>query len=278
MKTSYASYLWKRIVRLLIPTWIFLTLYLFLKGNIAHESTNVNEIFYIYLLSAPNFGYIWIIRVFFLIAVLSPFIYFITKKISSNLFLCFSLIGFLLTDILSLISSDYYYKAVVMMIPYSLIFALGIIAVKLPKSELKAMSVFCFAVFSLYAVVLFQQNNHFIPTQYYKEPPRIYYVSYALGATLFLYIIREKIKDCAYKLKLYKFLLFIGSHTIWLYFWHIPLLTIYRRFDYNKVLYFSCVFLTSLLITFVQSKITLYVSSKINNTTLRVNLLRIFNG
>lgn len=277
LREDYHTYLLKRIVRLLIPTWIFLTIYLSLKVVLLNDYISWKELIEIFLLTDKDFGFIWIIRVFFLIAVMSPILTYITMSLSKYQFLLLSIMGFILTDLLSLISNDYLYKVIIMMIPYSLIFCIGIISTELTKKEIGTISILCILVFLTHATILYNANGHFVETQNYKEPPRTYYISYAIGISLLIYLLRNRIILLITQIKILQQCLFVGRHTIWIYFWHIPLLSIFRVID-NKMIYFIFVYITAIGLTYLQSTMVTLACNRIKNDSLNKNIKRIFNG
>src|ERR1700722_15415875 len=75
----YAHYFWKRVKRLLFPCWIFLTVYflvLCIIKSMGHPMDLLNKktvLSSYFLLSGV--GYVWIIRVFLLVAAVAPFVY-----------------------------------------------------------------------------------------------------------------------------------------------------------------------------------------------------------
>ena len=75
---NYFEYLWKRIKRLIIPTWIFLIIYfcILLFNNHVFGITfpyNLSQIKDSFLL-LEGIGYIWVVRVYFLSALIVPFL------------------------------------------------------------------------------------------------------------------------------------------------------------------------------------------------------------
>ena len=86
--SSLFSYYWKRISRLLIPTWIFLSLYfalvflfvLIVKGNYPYSSSTILRSF----LLLDGIGYVWIIRVYLICSILTPVFFYFNDKIKSN--------------------------------------------------------------------------------------------------------------------------------------------------------------------------------------------------
>ena len=70
------GYLWKRIIRLLIPTYIFLTMFFIIMAALGKTYT-ARDIIYSYLLQSGNrgIGYVWIVLVYLLCAFEVPFLY-----------------------------------------------------------------------------------------------------------------------------------------------------------------------------------------------------------
>ena len=71
------DYLRKRCFRLLLPTWMFLILFFISSYFIAifrgvSYSFTLKQIFYSFALLIGGIGYVWIIRVFLLIAIIAP--------------------------------------------------------------------------------------------------------------------------------------------------------------------------------------------------------------
>lgn len=110
-KTSYISYLKKRFKRLVIPTWTFLVIFLALffilsiiLGDTFYFSAG-NIIGFFTLMSS---WYVWIIRVFVIIAILSPFLMQLTNKFKSNLFFMLALAGLYGLYMIFLLINDYF--------------------------------------------------------------------------------------------------------------------------------------------------------------------------
>ncbi|HID69714.1 MAG TPA: acyltransferase, partial [Desulfobacterales bacterium] len=72
--SSYPSYLYSRFIRLIIPTWIFLVFYnsMIWAGNNDIPST-YNLCLQFSLIGGSDIG-IWIIRIFFSMAIIAPFL------------------------------------------------------------------------------------------------------------------------------------------------------------------------------------------------------------
>ena len=76
---NYVEYLKKRALRLIIPTFIFLSAYFVLQYIFTHQIDFHNMVMSYSLIS--GIGYVWIIRIFLLIMLIAPFIYKITIKL-----------------------------------------------------------------------------------------------------------------------------------------------------------------------------------------------------
>ncbi len=72
----YFTYLWNRVKRLIFPVWLFLTLYFLVVNKTGYPIAlpNFRKIIESYLF-LDGIGYVWIIRVFLLVSIVSPLIY-----------------------------------------------------------------------------------------------------------------------------------------------------------------------------------------------------------
>lgn len=112
-----------------------------------------------------------------------------------------------------------------------------------------------------------------------KYPPRLYYLSYAMALSLFLWIIKDALLKWLEKIthRLVLLISYIGSHTIWIYLWHIPLLSLAARLD-SAFLRFSVVFVLATLVAYVQAELVLRLTSKLPNSRWKKNLQMVFIG
>lgn len=80
---KYVVYVRKRFIRLIIPAWKFITLLLLVAVVVtillgSEYPFSIKTIFLSYTLIS-GFGYVWIIRIFFTVAVISPLIVWLVK-------------------------------------------------------------------------------------------------------------------------------------------------------------------------------------------------------
>lgn len=94
---SYWSFIWKRAKRLLIPTYLFLFAYFSLVfiAKIAGFDFGIRKEHVIgSFLLLEGIGFVWIIRVFLIIAILTPLLLWISNRIKFMLAFCLVLLTF----------------------------------------------------------------------------------------------------------------------------------------------------------------------------------------
>lgn len=118
-----------------------------------------------------------------------------------------------------------------------------------------------------------------MPTQLFKYPPRIYYLSYAISICLILWILKDKVVFIINEIspKVLGCIAYIGSRTIWIYLWHIVVLGFVGNIDYT-VVRFLVVYGIAIGITFLQVKIVESITENISNISLKKNIRMVFIG
>ena len=74
------------------------------------------------------------------------------------------------------------------------------------------------------------------------------------------------------------FFKYIGSHTIWIYFWHIPILDFATKLNISFAQKFFLVFGMALMITIFQNIIVDKIVQRLNNKDMVNNLKILFKG
>lgn len=277
---SYQNYLWKRIKRLVFPTWLFLTFYfVFMSAIIQVNNLNFQIIIDSYTL-IEGIGYVWIIRVFLLVALTAPLILSFNQKIKNNL-VYFASLGIIYLGYELLLWFTLPYKntwwgylftiIVYYSIVYSLIFAIGIRIPQLSKFHNLILCLIFMSIFSVLAFSYYKNTGTFVQTQTSKYPPSIYYLSYALGMSILCWLLVDKVAVIIGKLKkLQAFILFIAQNSFWVYLWHVQFLKLFEYYyasfqGLTKSLYvyfpirYSLIYFASIGITFIQ----IYIINKI---------------
>lgn len=272
-KVSYIPYLRKRFIRLILPTWIFLCFYfttLYLNDN----SLDITKIIMCYTLTTP--WYFWIVRILVGLAIIAPVLVYISNRLSIEKLVICCLLLFVLTEVLSSLSASYLYKIIIMFIPYISVFLLGMNVERIKENIVLDFGALFLFLYLFTAYYLYIQTGVYISIQGFKYPPRIYYIEYALSVTAILWSQRDKIAFLLKKNGLFKFAKFVGSHTFWIYLWHIPMVDCLHVC--NNGLLFFFVFFLAILITYLQVLIVDVICNYIINQSIKQNVRMIFIG
>jgi fucose 4-O-acetylase-like acetyltransferase len=302
-KANYTlwAYLKKRIPRLIIPVWVFLIFFFVISYPLSLLASysypfDFKEIFYSFTLLIGGIGYVWIVRVFLLIAFISPLIVRLRKAIKTlPLFLLtlvvvycgYAYLLFLrsqiitntpiknITDFLAIkVGFNLLFDQIlVLLIPYGCLFAFGIAITQISKKWLFLFSLGFLTIFMILAIAYANETYTFVLTQNYKYPPQLYYLSYSLFASIWLYLVADYI--CSKylilfkKLSLDKLISFLSNSSLWIYLWHIFFLYYWKFFakqlslNPNKLPEFAIVFALAVLTVYLQKKIIVLLLKKL---------------
>lgn len=190
---TYANYLLKRFKRLVIPTWIMLTILFFSTWIICFAIGKTQlytfpKILRSYLLLNDGIGYIWIVRVYLGVAIVIPGLITTFKRIERQNFLPYLIWGIIISisvlpNIFCLIRQNgtlYYY--IYEIIVYALVSYLGYIIhlngwSKKHVYKLLLVNMACFII--IIAIQGFDPSGN-------KYPPEINYICYGLLCSLCL--------------------------------------------------------------------------------------------
>jgi peptidoglycan/LPS O-acetylase OafA/YrhL len=233
---KYSSYVWKRFKRLVLPSWLILTAYfLFIWVTSIHsEHQTFGTILGSYSLIG-GIGYVWIIRVLLLVALVAPVLLAVNHKVQSNLlYLSYLLLSFVFYELIafamSLFATGSHGEKLVSFVfeealVYSVVFALGIRINRLKLKEAMGAALFCFLVCVSLGAAYYLNKGSFVPTQDYKYPPSAYYVSYGLALSILSWVVTQNAQAMLQGFRGGgKVILFIARNSLWIYLWHIPLI------------------------------------------------------
>lgn len=229
--TSVTKYLRARAMRLLLPTWSFLTglfaVQWMLSGlaNSAYPYT-VAEAVSSYLL-IRGIGYVWIIRVLLSTALVAPFArsWVMQKSQGSVVALlllvwaCYELAVWASPVVLDGVGEILVQDVLLEPIGYGVVLVVGMLMPQLTRHRRFVIGGMLLAGFASAMVVLRLQTGEFILTQIYKYPPTSYYMSYALGVSFVLTAIMPAPES--WPTRVFAPLEWLGRRTMWLYLWHI---------------------------------------------------------
>lgn len=255
------QYIFSRFKRLVLPVWFFLSMFFtviyFLKPQGFENLLSLKMIVSTYLLN--GFGYVWIIRVFLIIAVLSPLYVLVSKNLSgygkSMLALAMLIVSTLMAKsnieehgkLIAHIMNDIIYPA----ISYGAIFIIGFSYLNFKNKEKIFTFFIFFATVAAYCLYNYIVKGMIHGPQHYKYPPTLFYIAYAVVMILPLYFIFDLILK---KQKLPYILSFISSNTIWIYLWHIPVVEYFYRCNpsVNCIIKYTITISFAILISYFQ--------------------------
>lgn len=259
----YTSYIWKRVKRLVFPVWIFLAGYFFVYFTLLQNPQNLTQksILHAYIF-VGGIGYVWIFRVFLLVSLVAPFLFLLNKKIESNrqfcLFLSILFIGYEVFRYVSLsFMQDGIYRIAGLIIyygaAYSLIFLLGLRMISFNRRQTILVSFACLVVFFLIGISFMFEHGEFVWTQKLKNPPSFYYFSYAIFVSSILWFFSSDLEKIVTRLKLKSPILFVAQNSLWIYLWHIPLISLVQK-GWSKHFFVEYIplFICSCLIAYCQ--------------------------
>lgn len=278
---NYPTYLWQRILRLLFPTWIFLLLFYCLAlitGQ--NELITFSGVFGNFTLMTG--WYVWIIRVFIIIAIIAPFVN--KLVITSNRILLILIFASVL--LFFEIFAPHFHGGfdvtyyLLMVIPYVVIFSSGIaegqnIFFRKDKVIIGGACLLIYITMTIYYGI---KAGHYVDTNVFKYPPKLYYTSFALFVIILLWECRHKIEWLVERIKVTRIVTFVGSHSLWIYFWHIPVVTTFGSSIPSFILRFLVAFSVAIVMAFLQVKVVETVSLRINSESVRKTLKTLFIG
>lgn len=279
----YFSYLWKRAKRLVAPVWIFISAYFLVNIFIFANSLDLNiyKAFTSYALIS-GIGYVWIIRVFLLVAIIAPLIYFVHVRVASNKKYIFVFLLVLLAyEAFRYFSLPYInegaWKLVSIvshyLIPYGVVFAIGLRVPLLKNIQVTIISLASLFLLVLCGAVIYFYTGSVEPTQSYKYPPSLYYFSYAIFVSSVLWRYSHVIENVSSKIR--GVMVFCAKNSIWIYLWHIPVVTFFKA---NFFVEYLVAFSFSVIIVYVQVVLVDVVVGRLGSYSLRKNIRALFTG
>ena len=275
---NFNSYLKDRFLRLIVPTWIFLIFYFIIMPFFGVETTRT-EIIQSFLMTGGPVG-VWIIRIFFFMAIITPIILHLPKKyITARYLVILLLLNELIIFIIQIFPPcplvDIFSTLFVYTFSYFCVLYIGIAWESLGgKTRLLLIGIF-FIIFFNFLCFFYFKNGFLILTQAYKTPPSLYYLSYALFMSLFLFMFNNSL--IIEGLSKNHIVAFIGTHSLWIYLWHWMYLYAYDALCNNDNFWgtkFSIIFSCAVFTTFTQvvifNKVTSGLSKKPKDLLFKV--------
>lgn len=266
------GYLSHRFARLVFPVWIFLTVYFVMIYAVKLAGVDFGltfkQVYESYLL-LNGIGFVWIIRVFLLIAMVTPGLIKINQIIKNNtIFIWLYSIALILYLLIAYykVGMDFAFVCdwVYYAIGYGFVFLLGIRMKDLKCVDIMFFTAILVALFFTMEVVdkysLLGNDSVFLHIDYWKYPPTNIFSIYGLIMSILCYMV-VYIKQ---RVKLNRFVNFIGCNSIWIYLWHIPFIPITARMDMVWWVRFFVVYLGGLGVYYLQYLLVRWIGKKKN--------------
>lgn len=179
---NYWQYLRKRFIRLIIPVWIFLTIFFIIIRifNYKQITYSLEKILESYLMF-DGIGYVWIFRVYLLGALVMPLLLKMKENLSKKIYYIVLMLSYLGYEVLYYLTCVLGYKEIFLenivfyMIPYGVCLGIGMTMKNIKDKKFVMFSVILIVIFVIMAGLLFVVNGELVTTNECKYPPRIYF-------------------------------------------------------------------------------------------------------
>lgn len=226
LRGGYLAYCKKRIKRIYRPVLVFLTLFFILeltslvvfgKPKIAWTTVLGSYM----LLNSPSIGYVWIMRVFLMMALILPLLYNLMQNLGAVSTCCviggIIIMQHFLTEVVGIIDNQIVKfvldETLLYAVGYSAIAILGLKIQIFKQSDLVGLMIACALAIGLF---VYSHNMEFDP-QAYKYPPQSLYLLYGIFASSFLWFLKPLYKswrmDMVFR--------YLSENSMWIYLWHI---------------------------------------------------------
>lgn len=266
---SCFSYEIKRLHRLLIPTYVFLVVY-FAILSFFSNLPSFKLVLATFLLQNDSIGYVWIIRVYLMCAIIVPFISRIdfSKKgcwlIAVLVYVLYeALCEFQIGTSLRLVDSTLFY-----IIPYGLVLTFGLNYDRFSRRKKCCMAVIFTLAFVSSEICHMVYTGHFCFVQQYKYSPRHIYLIHAMMYISILMLVIKYFSEIGKN----RLVVFISKSSLWIYLWHILVLYIVKTLLNSTVwpVKFVIVISISVMITYFQNRIVDKFDGKLPKVLLKV--------
>lgn len=269
-KSDGYTYLKKRFKRLIFPTWTFLIIFFIIVLITNIFDISIKNIIGSFALSNYGTGYVWVIRIYFIIAILVLLYNYLKSIISEKTIVIVSSIIIVIHEILCEIGIFDNNILQYLFAYFAPCFLLLVISKSMFDNNKKntIIILLSFIIFILFGGYLYAINGRFVSTQKFKYPFRIYYLSYGI---FFTGILIKILKNTYLSELMYnKVIEFISSHSLWIYLWHILIIYMLKSIEIVWYFKFIIIILSALLIVFLQSKIIDRLEGKVNEKVLKI--------
>lgn len=271
-KQKFSTYIFKRFNRLVIPTWIFLTIFFIINYFFKFQKVDLKIIIDSFILN-DGIKYVWIVRIYMIVALLLPFVKYLIDKFNINYIYFFSAFVYIIYEILCYLGLfnniilNYLFAYVV---PCYIVILITYFIINSDSKKVLKFSFLNFLVFVVLMVIIYFELGVFKNTNYMKYPFRLYYLSYAIALSGLLIVIfrNNKITNLFYN----KFIGFMSNNSLWFYLWHI-LFVKTIKFE-SWILTFIVIFGLTFMVVYIQGLIIKLLEKR----NVNKKILNLFKG
>lgn len=242
---KYFRYLISRIKRLCFPAWLTATLIFFMcfclclvvKQDFLYSFRQIIETYTFIGGMNGGIGLFWIVRIYLLMAIISPLLIKIEQTIDNNYYFML-VIGLLLlsnealyywcwgrSNVVDFILENY----IMSLLGYSAVFLTGI---RLKKKRIhNSMKYGFFVLYALVCIVNLVWLHNFPAPNTYKYPPRLPYLLYGLSISLLLFVITRRVCKQSENKKISIVVKWISKNSYTIYFCHAIVLKLFSWGD-----------------------------------------------
>lgn len=226
----------KRLSKLIFPVWIFLALYYAIAlcfylalGQSNPYNAKIIVLSYLFM---GGIGYVWIFKVYIILALITPVALKIAKGSKSlSRFLFPVLLVYLVYEAVVYLSDIYmsgysFVPKLLTPVAFTLLFLYGLKMDQLSTKQLLSISAAALVIFLSYVAYNFYFLGKFLGTQLYKNPPTLYYMSYSLFWINVVYIVCKKWLH-HWIPSIYS--QWLSANSLWVYLWHILAIFIWEK-------------------------------------------------
>lgn len=220
-----------RLSRLVVPTWIFMLFFFPLLYVVLKLAGKPYPFDLKYIIGSLTFysgtGFFWIFKIYIILALITPLALWVKKSALPSAIYFWALgLGYIAYEIsipllIGALPGSLHgllNEVVFIVVPYMLIFLFGLRMGELSNRQVLTVAVVAFGLFLIIALRKLLFFGHFIQTQDYKYPPRLYYLSYGFFGLSMVYLLCRRY---AAKIKCPAVITWLSSHSLWIYLWHI---------------------------------------------------------
>lgn len=226
LRGGYLEYFKKRLARIYLPVFVFLTIFFGCLGTsylvLGVPEIEIGRIVGSYLmLNTPSIGYVWVMRVFLMMALLLPLIEPTFRHANTSLVLL-SIFGIVVIQHFLVMTTDAIPDATLrFMTDETVLYAVGytplvILGAKIRQYTLRQNILVAVATVAVIAIFMTMHNWQEVP-QDFKYPPQSLYILYGLLACSILWMAKPLLARVTSN----RFFAYLSRQSMWIYLWHI---------------------------------------------------------